>query len=337
MLRSRSIRAVVCALALIPVGAATAHAGTAPPPPTATSGHAVQTLAQGVPTPTQFAFGAGKVFVSAAGSEDGTTPGGVFLVENGTATRLAGSPAFSLGVAWRSGTLYVSAGPQILAWSGWNGTTFTDQRTIFTGPRGFPGFDGLAISPRNGRIYSGVSLDGDHDADLSPAPLANRVLSMKRDGTDVRTVVTGVRQPFMLTFVRGIKDPFGTHLGQENLGANEPPDFIYRAHPGNDMGFPTCLWITKRPCRRFDKPIRLLPAHSSPMGIGAIGSRLYVALFNGLPRQGPEVVTMRIGGKSRRQLRPVLTGYAAPVVALGTHDGWVYTGDLSGALYRVRP
>jgi glucose/arabinose dehydrogenase len=337
MMRSRTFRAVICALALIPAGAVSASAGQPqgpPPPPTATNGNAVETLAQGVPTPTQFAFGAGKVFVAAAGSEDGSTPGGVFVVENGTATRLAGSPPFAFGIAWRDGTLYVSSGPQIHAWSGWNGTAFAQQRVIYTGPRGFPGFNGLAISPRNGRIYSGVSLDGRFDARLSPAPLANRVLSLKRDGTDVRTVTTGLRQPFMLAFVRGIKDPFGTHLGQENLGRNEPPDFIYRAHKGDNLGFPTCVWTSKRACKGFDKPVRLLPAHASPMGIGAIGSRLYVALFTGTGR-GPEVISIRIGGKSRKQIKHVLTGYAAPVVALGTHDGWIYTGDVTGAIYRV--
>jgi glucose/arabinose dehydrogenase len=339
MKRSRFIRAAACALALIPVGAVGASAADPPgppPPPTSTSGHAVQTLAQGVPTPTQIAFGAGQVFVAAAGAEDGSTPGGVFWIHDGVATRLDGSPSFVIGVAWKAGTLYVSAGSQILAWSGWNGTAFTQQRTVYTAPEGFTGFNGLAISPRNGRIYSGVGLDGDHDADLSPAPLANRVLSLKRDGTDVRTVVTGVRQPFMLTFVRGIKDPFGTHLGQENLGDDRPPDFVYRAHPGDNLGFPTCVWVTRKPCKGFDKPVRLLPAHSSPMGIGAIGSRLYVALFGGTGR-GPEVISLRIGGKSRRQIKHVLTGYAAPVVALGVHDGWVYTGDLTGAIYRVRP
>ena len=28
--------------------------------------------------------------------------------------------------------------------------------------------------------------------------------------------------------------------------------------------------------------------------------------------------------------------FAAPVVALGTHDGYVYAGDLTGAVYRVK-
>jgi hypothetical protein len=48
------------------------------------------------------------------------------------------------------------------------------------------------------------------------------------------------------------------------------------------------------------------------MGINAVGNTLYVALFGGTGK-GPEVVSIpaRRGG----QATPVLTGYAAPVVA----------------------
>jgi hypothetical protein len=69
------------------------------------------------------------------------------------------------------------------------------------------------------------------------------------------------------------------------------------------------------------------------MGLGAIGKRLYVALFGGLGT-GPEVVSVPLkGGKAT----PFLTGYVAPVLAIGVHRGWLYTGDLTGAVYRVKP
>jgi glucose/arabinose dehydrogenase len=336
MMRSRFIRAVACALAIVPFGAGSASAAEgAPPPPTAASGHAVQTVAQGVPTPTAFAFGAGEVFVSAGGTEDGSTPGGVFVLDDGVPTRLDGSPPFSAGVVWHKGTLYVSAGTQLLAWSGWNGTTFAVQQVIYEGPEGFPGFNGLAISPRNGRIYAGVSLEGDNDASGTTAPFGQSILSLRRDGSDVRVVARGLRQPWQLTFVRNMRRPFGTVLGQENLGPNQPPDYIIRVRQGNDYGFPACNWSRRRACKGFAKPWRLLPAHSSPMGIDSIRNRLYVALFGGVDESGPEVVSIKIGQGTR--IRPVLTGFVAPVVALATHRGWLYTGDLTGAIYRVRP
>ena len=34
---------------------------------------------------------------------------------------------------------------------------------------------------------------------------------------------------------------------------------------------------------------------------------------------------------------PFLTGYGVPVIAVGTAGGKLYTGDQSGAIYRVTP
>src|SRR5215212_6904802 len=90
-----------------------------PPPPTAANGNAVKTLAQGVPTPTEFAFYKRNVFVGAYGAEDGSAPGGVCRVRKGKATRIKGSTKAVGGVAWRKGKLYVSNNRRIVAMSRW--------------------------------------------------------------------------------------------------------------------------------------------------------------------------------------------------------------------------
>jgi hypothetical protein len=66
------------------------------------------------------------------------------------------------------------------------------------------------------------------------------------------------------------------------------------------------------------------------MGIGSIGKTLYVSLFGGTGK-GPEVVEMSEKG----QPRPLLTGFAAPVIALGINKGSIYVGDLTGSIYKV--
>jgi hypothetical protein len=38
------------------------------------------------------------------------------------------------------------------------------------------------------------------------------------------------------------------------------------------------------------------------------------------------------GGKRK----PVLTKFAAPVVELGIHTGWLYAGDLTNTVYRLK-
>ena len=109
---SRSLKLTCAAVAVCGVFTAAAQGAGGPPPPTATNGHKVQTVASGLGTPTSFAFHNGTVFEGDGGAFDNngnlTKPGGVFLLKSGHATRLKGSPAFVAGLAWRKGTLYVS-------------------------------------------------------------------------------------------------------------------------------------------------------------------------------------------------------------------------------------
>jgi glucose/arabinose dehydrogenase len=101
---------------------------------------------------------------------------------------------------------------------------------------------------------------------------------------------------------------------------------------GQDYGFPDCFWGKPKTCKGFAKPAFLLPKHASPMGISAIGNTLYVSLFGGLGDGKPVVVSMPASGGTPK---PFLTGFVAPIVALGTHDGTVYVGDLTGTIYSV--
>src|SRR4029079_13148560 len=111
-----------------------------------------------------------------------------------------------------------------------------------------------------------------------------------------------------------------------------PPDRLLVVTPGADFGFPDCPASAKA-CEQYDSPFKLFPAHSSPMGMGVVGTRLYVALFGGLGH-GPTVVSMpRKGGP----FRPFLTGFVAPVLAIGARAGTLYVGDLTGSIYTVRP
>ena len=84
--------------------------------------------------------------------------------------KLPGSPAFSFGVTWHKGTLYVSAINKILAWSGWNGTAFTHQKTIYTqASKKFTGFNGLGFGA-NGRLYIGVDWVNGNDHGPATGP-----------------------------------------------------------------------------------------------------------------------------------------------------------------------
>jgi glucose/arabinose dehydrogenase len=330
--------------ALAAIGAATAavvvapaSAAGPPPPPRTAAGHPATVVARGVPTPTTFAFGAGQIFVAGFGDEQNPKiTGGVYVLKAGKAVKLPGSPAHVFGLAYSKGTLYISGGTRvggIVAWSGWNGKRFTKSRVVVAPMKNFTAFNGIAMGT-DGMLYAGVSLGQSKKADFSKGTTqyANDIVSIDPATGDINVVATGVRQPWQPTFVPGHSGALISDLGQENLGKKRPIDRIVEAQDGADFGFPSC---PARPatCSKFDKPFATFPAHASPMGLAAQGGKLYVALFGGTGK-GPEVVSMPLAGG---KFAPVLVGFAAPVVALGSHGGKIYAGDLTGSVYSFTP
>ncbi|OJU85478.1 MAG: hypothetical protein BGO11_00595 [Solirubrobacterales bacterium 70-9] len=322
--------AAVSSLALV-----TSSGAAGPPLPKAAGGQTVEVVGTGVPTPTAFAFAGSTVFAASGPDESNNGPGGLFTLAGGKATKVPNTPAVIFGLAWKSNQLYVSTGPTIVALSGWNGTTFSTEKTIYQNKqKGFPGFNGLAFGPE-GRLYAGLALNPKYDHAADPFPMSQGVVSMTAAGKGIKMVASGMRQPFQLTFPQGSKYPYVTVLGQDKGTKTAPNDQIDIAKPGSDFGFPTCIWTAAQKkkggsCEGFDEPKIYLPPHASPMGIGAIGKTLYVSLFGGTGK-GPEVVEM----SERGQPMPFLTGFAAPVIALGINGQSIYVGDLTGQVYKV--
>jgi glucose/arabinose dehydrogenase len=333
--------AVAALLALGLTVPAAAQAAGPPPLPKAANGAKVQRFATGVAVPTQVAFSGRNAFV--AGATEGPMKGGLFVVKPGSkkAVKIPGTVKTAYGVAAKAGKVYVSSGRKVVAYSRFDGKRFRGSKTIYTGSKKFTGLSGLAIGP-NGRIYGGVSLNQKYDHKADPSQYGNSVISMTRAGKDVRVVSTGLRQPWMLTFAGGVKDPFVSVLGQDLPRNNGAPDLIVKATPGSDFGFPECNWSTITTCDGMAEPLVTLAAQpgpkkslnqQSPMGIGAIGSKLYVALFGGTAKVGPQVMTVKTDGTGGK---PFMTGFVAPVLSVATHGGNVYVGDLTGTIYKVR-
>ena len=330
------IIALVALVAAV-VTASVAVAAKGPPTPKTVNGHPVTVVARGVPTPTTFAFGGGQVFVAGYGDEQNQKiTGGVYVLKAGKAVKLPGSPAHVVGLAYRDGTLYVSGGTKsawIYAWSSWNGTRFTKSRVVAAPHKNFTSFLGIALSP-DGKLYAGVSI-GDKKADdysKGTTLYVNSVVSVNPKTGKIDIVARGMRQPWQPVFVPGHSGPLISDLGQENLGKKHPIDRIVEIKQGADFGFPSCP-AKPATCSKYDKPFAQFPAHSSPMGLAALRGKLYLALFSGTGK-GPEVVAMPLSGG---KYAPTLVGFVAPVVALGTHGGKIYAGDLTGSVYSFTP
>jgi glucose/arabinose dehydrogenase len=344
-MRVRVAAAAVTASVVLGAGATAAGAGAAktPPPPKAPGGQTVTQVAAGLQTPTSFATGAGKVFEGDGGSESAKVPnGGVYLLTGGKGVKLAGSPNFVSGLTWHKGALYVAGGTitskgpvwAIQRWSGFNGTTFAKRTAIWTAPKGFAGSNGIAFAP-NGRLFLGVDVGLTNNNDHGPAktPYVYDILSMTANGTGVKIFATGIRQPWQMAFAKGSSDPYVSDLGQDK-GAKNPPDFVLHVHQGDNYGFPKCNWSQGSPCTGYTKPFQTFRPHTDIMGMAIIGKTLYMTSFTGTTGKAGEVFSMPLtGGK----LTPVVTGFVAPTVGLGTDGTSLYIGETTGQVFKVTP
>ncbi len=346
MFRSVLRTGSVCALVAV-VFAAVAQAATGPPPPTSTTGKTVQLVASGLQTPTSFAFGAGSVFEGDGGNSNASVPnGGVYLLKHGTATKLADSPQFVAGLAWQANALYISGGYitssgaqfEIVKWSGWNGASFAHRKAIWLAPKKLNGLNGIAFGP-DGRLYVGVDVGLVDNNDHGPAsltPYLYDILSMQPNGHGLKVYATGIRQPWQMVFPTGSTEPLVSDLGQDSDAVN-PPDFLLKVAKGDHFGFPKCNWTTATAtaCKGATKPFKMFAPHTDIMGLAALGKTLYMTSFTGPGGKGPGglVYSMPLKGGA---YKPLVSGFVAPVVGLGLNGSWLYIGELTGQVFRIK-
>jgi glucose/arabinose dehydrogenase len=345
----RKRAAAVIAASIVSGGAiATAASAAGGPPPPKAFGHAkVSQFASGLMNPTSFAWGDGAMFAGDSGNSQTIPNGGVYVVKHGTAKKIPSSVLFVGGMQFHKGTLYLSvgdlgkAGPQfqILAWKGWNGTTFTSQKAIYTAPKGFQGFNGIAFGP-DGRLYVGVDLGLTNGNDHGPAslsPYLYDILSMKTNGKGLKVFAKGIRQPWQMAFAPGSKSPFVSDLGQDGP-IKHPKDFVLKVSRGQNYGFPHCP-TKPSTCKRYAKPFKSFAPHTDIMGLAVIGKTLYMGSFLGADaKSGGALYSMPVkGGK----VRPVVIGFPLATDALAAHGGALYVGGSTqqgeGFIYRVKP
>src|SRR6201996_7203783 len=307
--------AATLALALT---APAARARSGPPPPVSTNGHPVQLVASGLKTPTSFAFGDGRVFVGDGGNSEGSAPpnGGVYVLKGGTAVKIASPVLFVAGLTWYCGKLYVSGAVlangrpswRLMAWSGWNGTTFTDQKTLYTATGKFDGFNGIGFGA-DGRLYVGVDVgltDNNDHGPASTSPFLYDILTFSSAGTDMRVFAKGIRQPWQFAFRPGSNAPYVADLGQD-AGAKNPPDYVLHVHAGDNYGFPKCNGTVAANCQGYTRPYRSFGPHTDLMGIAAGWGTFYLTSFAGGGGKGPggEGFTLARNGAT---LQPLVTG-----------------------------
>jgi hypothetical protein len=150
----------------------------------------------------------------------------------------------------------------------------------------------------------------------------------------MQVFANGMRQPWQMAFTAGSNSPYVTDLGQDQ-GANYPRDAILHVQEGQDYGFPSCNEFgDASKCAGFAQPWRTFKPHTDLMGIALNGGHMYLSSFLGLGASGPggEVFQLTLGDR----LKPLMKGFVAPTVGLGVHNSYVYVGELTGQVFRVK-
>jgi len=232
-------------------------------------GYRASVYATGLQHPTALAFGPdGRLYVA----EDG---GAVVSVVRGATKPRAFVRGLTvpLGLLWRGRTLYVSESGRVEAFGLRGG-----RRVVVSGlPYKEHQQDAIVAGP-DGRLYLGSGSTCDACVERDPRSAA--ILSFRPDGSDLRVVARGLRNPYGLVFVG--RRLYATVNGRDDLGDGEPAETVVRVRPGADYGWPSCWasYALRRltgGCGGVTPPVAYLEPHSSADGIASWRGDLFVA------------------------------------------------------------
>jgi glucose/arabinose dehydrogenase len=289
-------------------------------------GYQVTTFASGLEHPTALSFGPGRrLYVS----ED---VGKIVSVSRGDVRprTFASGLTVPLGLLWRGQTLYVSESGRVdkLSRTG-------KRRTIVSGlPFGLHQQDAIVAGP-DGRLYLGSGSTCDSCRETDPRSAA--ILSFRSDGSDLRVVASGLRNPYGLVFVG--RTLYATINGKDELGDSEPAELVVHVTQGADFGWPDCWpsYALRRligACSGVTKPVAYLEPHSSADGIASWRGDLFVAEWGEYLHHNHGRRLVRI---ARGHATTFATGFDHPLALAVDPSGGLLVADWGrGVIYEIR-
>ena len=271
-----------------------------------------------------------------------------------------------VGVAWRDGSLYVSAIDRIVRLD-------DIDRQLESPPKpavvraGLPsethhGWKFIAFGP-DGWLYVPVGAPCNickPDPDRYAA-----ILRMRRDGSELQTFARGVRNTVGFDWHPATGELWFTDNGRDLMGDDAPPDELNHApKPGMHFGYPYCHGGTladpeyghKRSCSDFTAPAQNLGAHVASLGMRFYTGRQFPAQYrnrifiaehgswNRSQKTGYRVSMVTLEGNRALAYEPFASGWlqgesawGRPADVLVLPDGsLLVSDDHAGAVYRIR-
>ena len=330
-----SLIAFVLAAVIAPAARAPTLSIVVPP------GFAVSTFATGLQHPTAMAWGPdNRLYVT----ED---TGLVVVAPRGSHKPLvvARKLRTPLGLAWQGQTLFVSEQGRLTRFR-LQGTPLTGRHAVVRGlPFGEHQQDNVVLGS-DGRLYlgSGSTCDACRERNRRSAT----VLSLRPDGSDLRIVASGMRNPFGLAFQPRTGRLYASVNGQDKLGTRsepEPAEMVVVVRQGAFYGWPRC-WpsFQKRRlagrCAGVTPPAAYLEPHSSADGLAFWRGNLFVALWGQYlsAQHGRTVMRIRLGpGGRATRVTKFASGFDHPLALVVDRSGALLVADWGrGVIYRIQ-
>jgi glucose/arabinose dehydrogenase len=327
---------VVVAAVIVPSAGAPVVKIVVPP------GYKVSTFAAGLAHPTAMAWGPdNRLYVT----ED---TGLLVVAPRGSRKPLvvARKLRTPLGLAWQDQTLFVSEQGRLTRFT-LQGTALTGRHAVVRGlPFGLHQQDNVVLGS-DGRLYLG---DGSTcDVCRERNRRSATVLSLRPDGSDLRVVARGLRNPFGLAFQPGTGRLYASVNGQDKLGTKqrpEPAEMVVVVRDGAFYGWPRC-WPSYQHrrlagrCTGVTPPAAYLEPHSSADGLVFWRGDLFVALWGEYlsTRHGRTVMRIRLGpGGRATRVTKFASGFDHPLALVVDRTGALLVADWGrGVIYRISP
>ncbi|WP_455280009.1 PQQ-dependent sugar dehydrogenase [Cupriavidus necator] len=272
-----------------------------------------------------------------------------------------------VGVAFRDGSLYVSAVSKIVRVDNIEARLDNPPAPVVVSDRfptdGHHGWKFIAFGP-DGYLYVPVGAPCN-----ICAPDENRyanIMKMKPDGTDLQVVARGVRNTVGFDWHPATRELWFTDNGRDRMGDDVPDDELNRATAaGQHFGYPYCHagnvadpeYGSKRPCSEFVAPVARLGAHVAALGMRfytgtqfpqAYRNNVFIAEHGSWDRSEPSgyrVVRVALDASGKATAHDVfaqgwLRGgrpWGRPADVLVAPDGsLLVSDDMAGAIYRIR-
>jgi glucose/arabinose dehydrogenase len=172
------------------------------------------------------------------------------------------------------------------------------------------------------------------------------VLSVPPNGSGLRIVARGMRNPYGLVIDRRHSRLLVSVNGRDDIGTDadpEPAEMIVELREGRRYGWPAC-WPSARllrlvgSCAGVTPPVAYLEPHSSADGMAFWHGTLYVAEWGQYDshRFGRRIVRVRLTGSLRSRVSVFASGFDHPLALTVDPAGALLVADWGrGTIYRI--